>query len=445
MTDSVLVIGSGIAGLTAALQCAEAGARVTLVERDAAIGGKMAAAIATKSSVGSGIDGVPVPKINQVESASSIEAITLGELQSIEGKPGVFDVAIRERARFVTDACTRCGHCKPACPVPLPNEFDAGLTHRKAIYTPLVECYPKHWAIDIDSCLNTPPNYLPCNRCTEVCEDDAIHFDMALETIHERRVGAVIVATGVDIVTRSAEEIGFGAHPDIVTTAEMERLLTAPGPTGGFAAKPSNEEYPESVIFVLDDLAELAIYTAASQLRRLAEQDVGRLGLLITTQPSDEELAALEQAMPPGVTIESGFLKKLEGTDDSGIRISYAEFTSNQVPEHYYDMVVISTETQPAEGTAELAALLGVELDDDGYFTETPEGVYAVGGVRKPMVLAETVAEARSAVAGALTHLDARHLKIAPQPGEASTNGVSEELVQAHLERALHAILDRAN
>ena len=253
------------------------------------------------------------------------------------------------------------------------------------------------------------------------------------------------MATGVDIVTRSAEEIGIGAHPDIVTTAEMERLLTAPGPTGGFAAKPSNEDYPASVLFVLDDLAELAVYTAASQLRRLAEQDIGELGLLVTTQPSEEDLAQLREAMPPGVSIESGFLKKLEGTEESGIRISFAEFTSNQVPEHYYDMVVISTETQPAAGTAELAALLGADVDEDGYITETPDGVYAVGGARRPTVLVETVEDARTAASEALTHLDPRHLKVAPAARDAETPGISEEALQAQLERALEAILDRVN
>jgi heterodisulfide reductase subunit A-like polyferredoxin len=189
----------------------------------------------------------------------------------------------------------------------------------------------------------------------------------------------------------------------------------------------------------------LAVDTAASQLRRLSEQNVGTLGLLIATQPSDDDLAKLQQVLPNGVTVDSGFLKKLEGTADSGIRVSYAEFTSNQVPERYYDMVVLGVDTRPVVGAPELAALLGAEADDDGYILDCPEGIYAVGGSCKPTVLSETVGDAKAAATEALAHLDPRLLKTAPASQIAESTGLSEDVLQAQLERALHAILGAAD
>ena len=317
MTDSILIIGGGIAGINAAIKCARSGARVVVVEQDAIVGGRLAAAMTQRSSVGESLDGASVPKLETLATTAGIEFLTLAELDDIEGRPGNFEVSIRQRARFVTEDCTRCNHCRPVCPVVRPNEHDAGLNYRKAIFAPLPETLPQEFVIDIDACLNTPPNYLPCNRCTEVCDDDAIRFDVPLDQVHKRHVGAIIVATGLEeMSTAGTGNRFFGEHPDIVTDSEMERLLTAPGPTGGFAAKPSNEEYPNNALFVLDEFAPFPEHTASSQIGRLSAQDVKGITLLVTTQPGDEDLDRLAQALPDSVTVRAGLLQKVEFGDD---------------------------------------------------------------------------------------------------------------------------------
>jgi ferredoxin len=170
------------------------------------------------------------------------------------------------------------------CPVVVPNEFDAGLTYRKAIYTPMGETLPEPWVINIDDCLNTPPNYLPCNRCIEVCEDDAIFFNLPLETVHKHQVGAVILAPGFQIEGGADfSELGYGTHPDILMSAELQRLLESPGPTGGYASKPSNEEYPESVLLVVDDPSQFALYIIASQVHQLGRRN-GRSAGAVTAK-----------------------------------------------------------------------------------------------------------------------------------------------------------------
>ena len=168
MSDSVLVIGAGIAGIQASLDLAKAGARVVLVEREATIGGMMAVLDKNFPTLDCSIC-IEAPKMSEVSLHPNIEILALSEVDGIEGTPGDFRVHIRQKARFVTDECTRCGECTTACPVVLPNEYDSGMAARKAIYTPIPLSVPGTYVVDLEHCLNDPPNYMPCDRCHQVC------------------------------------------------------------------------------------------------------------------------------------------------------------------------------------------------------------------------------------------------------------------------------------
>ena len=452
MTDSVLIVGGGVAGLTAALACVDAGAHAIVVERDAIVGGSAAAAMTQPAAAGAGAS---MPRLEDVRAADGIEILTLSDVAGIDGRPGNFEVDICERARFVTDACTLCNHCRPVCPVVRPNEHDAGLTYRKAIFAPLADSLPQEFVIDIEACLNKPPNYLPCNRCTEVCDDDAIHFDVALEQRHRRQVGAIILAPGLTFSTANlGASCGYGDHADVVTTAELERLLTAPGPSGGFAAKPSNEDYPNSILFILDTLTPYAMQSVASQIERLVAQDVGRIAVLVTDQP--DAAASAVKLLPAGLTISHGLLRKVEAHPDNRLAVTFADFSSSRLPEEHYDMVVVQASPEPAQGLEELATTIGFDLDPSGYVARPdPEhpaasscaGVYVAGGARGPVDLDEACEDARIAADAALSHLDPRLLRVesaaatsAQQQEQAGEP--AEEEIRLRFERALFALLE---
>jgi len=166
MSDSVLVVGGGIAGIQASLDLAEAGARVVLVEKEATIGGIMAVLDKNFPTLDCSIC-IEAPKMSEVDLHPNIEILSLAEIEKVDGNPGDFRVFVRQKARFVTDACTRCGDCSSACPIVMPNEYDSGMAARKAIYTPIPQSVPGTYVIDIEHCLNEPPNYWPCHRCAE--------------------------------------------------------------------------------------------------------------------------------------------------------------------------------------------------------------------------------------------------------------------------------------
>ena len=463
MTASILVVGGGVAGLHAAMECANGGAHVIVVERGPVVGGKLAATMTEEQAIGDRAEGVSTPLFEALADNENIEIITLANLESVEGGPGNFTVSIRERARFVTDACTRCKLCRAVCPVVLANEYDAGLTYRKAIYAPLAETLPGAWVIDIQNCLNTPPNYLPCHRCIDVCEDNAIFFDMPLDTVHERHVGAVILAPGFQIEdNESFAELGYGAHPDIVMSAELQRLLESPGPTGGYASKPSNEEYPESVLLVLDNLSHFALYIVASQVHQLLEQDVETVAVLVLSQLArkSEYADVQELAAKTGVRVRGGAMFKVEPTPENTLNVSYEDFTDNQYVSETYDMVVLCSDVGPPDGVADLAQTAGIDLADNGYIEVTgangasvcasQPGIFVAGCASGPKNIKDSIADAHSAASSALDQLDPRLLSSDSRPEQEgrkseATPHISPDDMRSQIEQLLNALISRVD
>lgn len=456
MTDAVLIVGGGVAGLHAALECASGGARAIVVERGPILGGRLAATMTDAAAIGERSEGARTPLFEALAAEDNIELLTLAELEGVEGGPGNFTATVRERARFVTDACTRCKNCHVVCPEVRPNEFDAGLTYRKAIYTPMHETLPSAWVVDIDSCLNTPPNYLPCQRCVAVCDDDAIDFHMALDRTRAFHVGALVLAPGFRTEGPDRfRELGYGAHPDVVTSAELQRLLESPGPTGGYATRPSDEEYPERVLLVLDDPSAFALYIVASQAQQLIGQDIETVAVLILAQPGAgaSEEAARELAEQAGIEVRWGASFQVEPREDQRLEVSYQDLSSNRLARESWDLVVHCVDVEPPEDLAGLAAAAGIDLTgegwvqaDDATHTSRP-GVFAAGCASGPKNIRASLEEARQAAAAATACLDPRLLdgSVAEAPREAGGQAVTPapEDMRAQIERLLHALLEQ--
>jgi heterodisulfide reductase subunit A len=243
-----LVIGGGVAGIQAALDLADTGYEVYLVEREPSIGGMMARIDKTFPTMDCSIC-ILAPKMSDVGHHPNIELLTNSEVIDVKGYIGNFHVKILKKPRYVTKDCSACGECAKVCPVTAPNEFDAGLAIRHAIYTPFAQAVPATYIIDTRLCLNKE-GIIVCDKCIRACERQAINFDMTPETV-EIDVGTIIVATGADVFDPSTlPNYGYGKYPNVITSLEFERLINAGGPSGGHLIRPSDKQIPKRVAFV---------------------------------------------------------------------------------------------------------------------------------------------------------------------------------------------------
>jgi heterodisulfide reductase subunit A len=248
ITNKALVIGGGVAGIQAALDLADTGYKVYLVEKEPSIGGRMAQIDKTFPTMDCSIC-ILAPKMSDANRHPNITLLTNSELTDVKGYIGNFKVKVLKKPRYVTKDCSACGDCTKDCPVITPNEFDVGLATRHGIYTPFAQAVPSTYLIDRNLCLNKE-NIIVCDKCIKACERKSIDFNMKPETL-ELDVGTIIVATGADVYNPAALiNYGYTKYPDVITSLEFERLINAGGPSGGRLLRPSNMQIPASVAFI---------------------------------------------------------------------------------------------------------------------------------------------------------------------------------------------------
>ncbi len=245
---SVLVLGAGIAGVQCALDLADSGYRVYLVEKSPAIGGKMSQLDKTFPTNDCSMC-ILSPKLVECGRHPNIELLTYSELVDLQGEPGNFKAKVLKRARSVNESiCTGCGTCQTKCPTKVPSEFDQGLGLRKAIYVPYAQAVPNIPVIDRDHCLHFQKG--KCGVCEKVCPAKAIDYSQVDKEL-EIDVGAVIIALGYEVFDAGLKpEFGYGIYTNVLTSLEFERMLAASGPFQGEVLRPSDKAHPKRIAWI---------------------------------------------------------------------------------------------------------------------------------------------------------------------------------------------------
>jgi heterodisulfide reductase subunit A len=426
VTDRALVIGGGVAGIRCALDMANSGHEVVLVERDPSLGGNMARLSETFPTLDCS-QCILTPLMVEVSRHPKIEVLTYSEVESVSGYVGNFTARIRKKPRFVdTDICNGCGDCAEACPEPGPNEFDVGLAARKAIYIPFPQAVPSVYTLDSERCLNsnldseTGFRVLGCVRCEEVCEPKAIDFDMLPEVV-EREVGAIVVATGYDLMHgEQLSEYGYGEHANVMTGLEFERLLSASGPTDGRVQRPSDGREPKDVVFIQcvgsRDPAHgvpycskiCCMYTAKHALllkHKVPDSRAYVFYMDIRAGGKGYEEFVQRAMQEERVTYIRGRVSQVNQLNGK-LQVLGVDTLSGRPVEVDADMVVLAAATVPA-GNNDLASTLRLPMDSFGFFQEVhpklrpvetaTAGIFIAGTAQAPRDIPDTVAQASAA------------------------------------------------
>jgi len=243
-SGSVLVVGGGISGLTTALETAEVGYEVFLVEKNPYLGGRVAQLNQYFPKLCPPTCGLEI-NFRRIKDNPRIKIFTLAEVQNVEGVPGNYDVQIKLTPRYVNENCVACDECVKVCPVERKNDFNFGLDNSKAIFRPFEMSFPMRYVIDGAACKRTE-----CAKCVDACKYSAIDLKMESKTIN-LKVGAIVWATGwAPYDANKIDNLGFGKYPNIITNMILERYASPNGPTKGKIIRPSDGKAPESVAFV---------------------------------------------------------------------------------------------------------------------------------------------------------------------------------------------------
>jgi heterodisulfide reductase subunit A len=445
VTRRALIVGGGVAGIQAALDIADAGYEVVMVEREPSIGGKMAGLSETFPTLDCS-QCILTPRMVDVGQHPRIKLYTYSEVEAVEGFIGNFEITIRQKARYVDiNKCTGCGECSKACPLKKnKSEFDFGMGTRPAIYMPFPQAVPARPVIDKTVCAMLTRG--KCGVCAKKCAAGAINYKDEDKLVKEK-VGAVVLATGFklyDIGKQSGKvtgygEYGYGKYKDVIDSLQFERLVSASGPTNGEIKRPSDGATPKNVVFIScvgsrDNAKGLpycskicCMYTAKHTMLYKHKVHDGQAHVFYMDIRSagkgyDEFVRrAIEQ---DGAKYYRGRVSKITEQDGKLI-VRGADTLAGTPVTVEADLVVLAAAMRPADGVTELAQKLNVGYDQFGFLMEShpklrpvetnTAGVYICGAAQAPKDIPESVAQASAAASKVQITLAASELTREPE------------------------------
>ena len=448
-----LVIGGGIAGIQTALDIADAGFEVDIVEKKPTIGGKMTQIDKTFPTLDCAAC-ILTPKMVDCAQNEKIHIYAYSEVAAVKGFVGNFKVTIRKKARFVdTTKCTGCGLCTEKCPQKkVPNEFNLGLDTRRAIYIPFAQAVPKVATIDPDYC-----NMLQkgkCGVCAKVCSAGAVDYTQKDELIEEE-YGAIVAATGFNPIDLSQfNEFAYAQSPDVVSSLEFERLMNAAGPTGGTLLRPSDGKHPHTIVFVqcvgsrCDGAQKgkpycskiCCMYTAKHAMlcrEKYPDTEVYVFYIDVRTPGKNFDEFYRRAVEEYGVHYIKGMVGKVI-PQNGVLKVQASDLLDNRQLHIDADMVVLAAAIEPDKSARSLATMLTASMDTNDFFTEAhpklrpvespTAGIFLSGACQGPKDIPETVAQAGAAAAKVIGLLSKSQLLCNPctaQPDESMCNGCS--------------------
>jgi heterodisulfide reductase subunit A len=430
LTKRVMVTGAGVAGMQAALDIADSGYEVVLVEKSPSIGGH-AAQLSGTFLTDDSIPGLISPMMSQVASHPNIRLYAYSEVEDVSGYVGNFQVSIRSRASCVNEAkCNCCGLCLNSCPVAVPSEFDRGLSNRSAIYVPFPEAQPSRPVIDRENCLHFDGD--KCHACRDICPTNAIDFRQE-DKISEEEVGAIIVATGYELVQCGAIA-EYASDPDVIDGLQFERLLSPSGPTSGELRRPSDGKIPEQVVFIqcagqrdpehgVPYCSRVCCMYVAKQAQRY-KQSVADGQAYVFYMDIRSDAKGFEEYVKKVVDEERVLYLRGKASkifrDGDKLKVWGADTLTGMSVEVEADLVVLATAMVPAPGARELARKLNIITDQHGFITEAhiklrpvetlTSGIYLAGTAQWPRDLPDTVASASGAASKILSLFSRKEL-----------------------------------
>lgn len=423
VTKRALVIGGGIAGIQSALDIAEAGYEVDIVEKSPTIGGKMAQLDKTFPTLDCAAC-ILTPKMVDAAQNEKINLYTYSEIESVSGFVGNFNVKIKKKARYVKEElCSGCGVCMEKCPSrKSKNEFNEGLDNRGAIFIPFAQAIPNVPVIDTSACLKFKTG--KCGICARNCPAKAIDFEQQDEII-ERQYGAIVVAMGYKpIALEKFDEYSYSQCPDVVTSLEFERIMNASGPTKGQLLRPSDNTHPHTIVFVQCVGSRDTSGRGKPYCSKVCCMYTAKHAMLVREKYPDTEVYVFYiDVRTPGKNFEEFHRRAVEQYEVNYIKgmvgkiaerngklmVQGSDLIANEQIVIEADMVVLATAIEPDPSARSIATMLTASIDTNSFFTEAhpklrpvespTAGVFLSGVCQGPKDIPETVAQATAAAA----------------------------------------------